>query len=242
MTTARSSRPARSRQSSLGLPTRGSPRHACLAGRQMHNDSWASCPACSHTDPSMTEDPEWFVLLQAHVTAVHANDTAVQLFRDGRLDEAIAELRRGLEVNPQYATGYSNLGFLHLCRGQFEQAIDSLLRALALDPQHKDAADHLFDVLRALTDELVQIGLTDGFLATQFGGMFDEHLRHRRTRAIGTYIAMMGHRGVFKVDGRILGGDLLLDIVINNVSQKIGTHSCATSLQYAWQGLRERDA
>lgn len=214
----------------------------CLAGRQMHNASWASCPACSHADTSMTEDPEWFIFLQAHVTTLHANDIAVQLFRDGRLDEAIAELRRGLEVNPQYATGYSNLGFLYLCRGQLEQAVDSLLRALALDPRHKDAADHRFDVLLALTDELVQIGLTDGFLATQSGGAFDDHLRHRCARAIGTCIAMMGQRGAFKVGGRVLGSDLLPGSVINNVSQQIGTHGCTTSLQGAWQGIRERDS
>jgi tetratricopeptide (TPR) repeat protein len=241
MTTARPSRPARSRQSSSGLPTRGSPRHACLAGRQMHNASWTSCPACSHADTSMTEDPEWFVCLQAHATAVYADDTAVQLFRDGRLDEAIAELRRGLDVNPHYATGYSNLGFPYLCRGQLDETVDSLLRALALDPKHKDAADHLFDVLRALTDEPVQIGLTDGFLATQLGGAFDDHLRHRRARAIGTYIAMMGHRGVFNVDGRVLGSDQLLGIVGNNVCLTIGAHSYSTSLQSAWEGICERN-
>ena len=109
-------------------------------------------------------------MLQAHVTAVQANDTAVRLFRAGRLDDAIAELRRGLAANPYYATGYSNLGFLYLRQAGLEQAVECLLRALEVDPEHQDAPAHLCDVLLALIDELAQIGLTDGFLATQPGG------------------------------------------------------------------------
>src|SRR5262245_1187188 len=70
---------------------------------------------------------EWFADLQARVTAVHANDMAVRLFREGRLDEAITELRRGLEMSPPYATGYSNLGFLYLRKGALEQAVECLL-------------------------------------------------------------------------------------------------------------------
>jgi tetratricopeptide (TPR) repeat protein len=111
------------------------------------------------------------------------------LFREGQLDDAIVELQWSLTVNPYYATGYSNLGFLYLRRGQFEPAVDCLLRALELDPQHNDAADHLFDVLRALIDELVLIGLTDGFLsALPEAEAFDEYHRHRRTRDIGLLI------------------------------------------------------
>jgi tetratricopeptide (TPR) repeat protein len=184
------------------------------------------------------EEPEWFASLQAHVTAVQANDTAVRLFRDGLLDEAIAELRRGLDRNPHYATGLSNLGFLYLCRGQLELAVESLLRALALDSQHKDAPNHLFDVLRAMTDELAQIGLTDGFLSTQPGGRFDDCHRHLRARQIGIYIVMMGQRGVFKVDGRVIESDMLLGMVINKVCQMIGAHRHSTGLQYAWEGIR----
>jgi len=38
------------------------------------------------------DGPEWFQALQTHVIAVQANDRAVRLFREGRLDDAIAEL------------------------------------------------------------------------------------------------------------------------------------------------------
>jgi tetratricopeptide (TPR) repeat protein len=128
------------------------------------------------------EAPEWFAALQAHVTALQSNERAVQWFRQGRLNEAIGELRRGVEANPQYATGYSNLGFLYLRKGQLDRAVRCLLRALEVDPYHRDAPDHLVDVLSALIDELVRIGCSDGFLSTQPDGTFDDRNRHTRAR------------------------------------------------------------
>ena len=234
---ARTPQPARSGQPWSPLPTCGVPTNACLACRRKFNPLQAYCPACHSSETRLADGPEWFATLQAHVTAVQANDTAVRLFREGRLDDAIAELQRGLSANPQYATGYSNLGFLYLRKGQLEQAVECLLRALEVDPQHQDAPDHLFDVLRALIDELVWIGSVDGFLSTQPGGIFDDHNRHIRTREVGALIARIGERGVFKADGRVLEHDLLLEIVINDVQKKMGYHSKSSGLQFAWQGL-----
>jgi tetratricopeptide (TPR) repeat protein len=185
----------------------------------------------------VTDAPEWFALLQAHVTAVQANDTAVRLFREGQLDEAIVVLRRALKANPSYATGYSNLGFLYLRQAGLEHAVECLLRALEVDPEHRDAPDHLCDVLLACIDELAQIGLTDGFLATQPGGKFDAYNRHIRTRDIGMLIAKIGKRGVFKADGRALESDLLMELVINAVQKKMGAHRSSSSLPFAWQGI-----
>jgi hypothetical protein len=198
----------------------------------------ALCPVCGDPGASLVDAPEWFAVLQAHVTAVRANDTAVRLFRGGRLDAAIAELRRGLEVDPHYATGYSNLGFLYLRQAELEQAVDCLLRALEVDPQHQDAPDHLCDVLLALVDELTRIGLADGYLSTQPGGKFDEYNRHIRARDIGVLIAKVGARGVFKAAGRTLEPDLLMAIVIKAVQKKMGTPRPAAGLQYVWQGIQ----
>src|SRR5262245_44907204 len=83
----------------------GSPMDAC---RGQLNLLRAPYPAYRHLDPPLAHAPQWFTLLQAHIRAVHANDTAVRLFREGRLEAAITELQRGLEANPHYATGYSN--------------------------------------------------------------------------------------------------------------------------------------
>jgi tetratricopeptide (TPR) repeat protein len=181
--------------------------------------------------------PQWFKALQAHVIAVQSNDRAVRLFREGRLDDAIAELQWGLEVSPHYATGHSNLGFLHLRRGQVDQAVVCLLRALEVDPHHQDAPDHLFDVLSALIDELVRIGRGDGFLSMQPGGKFDDANRHARARAIGALIARIGRRGIFKTGGRPLASSLFMEIVIKNVAQKIADPRHAVSLKSAWSGL-----
>jgi TPR repeat len=215
--------------------TRHSPTHAC---REEIPPGEALCPVCCNPDTGRADAPEWFAVLQAHVTAVQANDMAVRLFREGRLDAAIAELRRGLEANPRYATGHSNLGFLYLRQAAFEQAVESLLRALEVDPNHQDAPDHLCDVLLVLIDELAHIGLTEGFLATQPGRKFDEYNRHIRTRDIGVLIAKIGKRGVFKADGRPLETDLLMELVINAVRQKMGSRNTWVNLRYAWQGIR----
>lgn len=229
--------PAMVGQPPPSLPARGSPTHACLACQGKFDPRRTLCPACRDPDTSLADAPEWFARLQAHVTAVQANDTAVQLFRAGRLDDAIAELRRGLAAEPHYATGSSNLGFLYLRQAGLEHAVECLLRALEVDPEHQDAPDHLCDVLLALIDELAQIGLTDGFLATQPGGKFDAYNRHIRTRDIGVLIAKIGKRGVFKADRRVLETDLLMELVINAVQRKMGAHRASTGLPFAWQGI-----
>jgi hypothetical protein len=233
----RASLPATAMRSSLLPGTTGSPTKACLACQRKFDALLTICPRCGSPEAMPADDPEWLTLLQAHVTAVQANDTAVRLFREGRLDEAIGELQRGLAAHPQYATGYSNLGFLYLCKGQLAQATECLLRALEVDPHHKDAPDHLFDVLGALIDELVQIGFSDGFLSPQPGEKFDDHNRHMRTRAIGALIAKMGERGIFTAEGRVLESPQLMAIVINNVQKKMTHHRNATTLQFAWDGI-----
>jgi hypothetical protein len=229
--------PAMASQSPSPRLTDGLPTHACLACAEKFPPLGALCPACRDPVTSVTDAPEWFAVVQAHVTAVHANDTAVRLFREGQLDAAIAELRRGLAANPHYATGYSNLGFLYLRQAELEQAVECLLRALEVDPEHQDALDHLCDVLLAFIDELAHIGLTDGFVATQPGGKFDEYNRHIRTRDIGELIAKIGKRKVFKVDGRALESALLMQLVINAVQKKMAAHRSASCLPFAWQGI-----
>jgi tetratricopeptide (TPR) repeat protein len=187
----------------------------------------------------LADDAAWFTILQAHVTAVQANDTAVRLCREGQLDEAIAALQGGLAANSPYATGYSNLGFLYLRKGQLDQAVECLLHALEVDPRHKDAPEHLVDVLSALIDELVRIGFSDGFLALQPGGTFDDHNRHIRTRELGALLAKIGASGVFTVNGRALESVQLLAIIARNVQQKMRYHHHSFSLKCVWEGLGE---
>jgi hypothetical protein len=219
------------------LPARGSPTKACLACRRQFNALLIICPTCGSDQATIADSPEWLMLVQGHVTTVQANGRAVRLFREGRLDDAIAELRRGLEVNSQYATGHSNLGFLYLRKGQLDHAVECLLRALEVDPQHRDAPDHLIDVLHALIDEVVQIGHREGFLSAQPGGSFDDDNRHMRTREIGILIAKLGEKGVIKIDGRSLDSVQLVRTVVNEVQKRMGYHSKSTCLKFVWEGI-----
>jgi tetratricopeptide (TPR) repeat protein len=222
---------------SSSLPARGSPAKACLACRRKFNALLATCPTCGNDETTIADGPEWLLIVQVHVTTVQSNDQAVRLFRAGRLDDAIAELRRGLAVNSHYATGHSNLGFLYLRKGQLDHAVECLLRALEVDPQHRDAPDHLLDVLHALIDEVVQIGYREGFLSARPGGSFDDNSRHIRTREIGTLIAKLGEQGVIKVDGSPLDSVQLIRMAVNEVQKKMGYHSKSTCLKFAWEGI-----
>ena len=67
----------------------GWPSHACLACAEKFDPLRDICPTCRDAVTSVADAPEWFAAVQAHVTAVHANDTAVRLFREGRLESAI---------------------------------------------------------------------------------------------------------------------------------------------------------
>jgi TPR repeat len=219
------------------LPARGSPTKACLACRRTFNVLLAICPTCGNAETTIADGPEWLMIVQAHVTTVQANDRAVRLFREGRLDDAIAELQRGLEVNSQYATGHSNLGFLYSRKGRLDQAVECLLHALEVDPHHRDAADHLIDVLHTLVDEVVQIGDSEGFLSARPGGSFASDNRHIRTREIGALIAKIGEKGVIKVGGRTLDSVQVMWIVVNEVQKRMGYHSKSTCLKFAWEGI-----
>lgn len=53
----------------------------------------------------------------------------------GRASEAIALLERSVELNPQLAATWFNLGFLRQGNEAHEQAIDAFDRAIALDPK-----------------------------------------------------------------------------------------------------------
>ena len=117
------------------------------------------------------------------------------------------------------------------------EAVECLLRALEVDPRHRDAPDHLVDVLHALIDELVQIGLGDGFLSPQPGEKFDHYNRHRRTREIGALIAMMGDRGAVTMDGRALPRAQLMTLVIHCVGKKMKDYRTSHNLKFAWDGM-----
>ncbi len=54
-------------------------------------------------------------------------------------EEAIRELRRAVQVNPNYAEAYGELGFAHLQLEQYDEARKALERAVQLDPDSRRA-------------------------------------------------------------------------------------------------------
>lgn len=57
----------------------------------------------------------------------------------GQLEQAFDCFQKGVELNPQDALCFSNLGFIHAERGQVADAMACLQKAVALDPGNYDA-------------------------------------------------------------------------------------------------------
>jgi tetratricopeptide (TPR) repeat protein len=58
---------------------------------------------------------------------------AQELERKGRVEEAIQSYNRAIEIDPQWATPYYNLGLIHKYRGEWRKSLDLNLKAATLD-------------------------------------------------------------------------------------------------------------
>ena len=63
------------------------------------------------------------------------NKTEVDiLIRMDKIDDAIAELQHAIELEPESASLYSNLGLLYDSKGEYEKAVEQYKKALELNP------------------------------------------------------------------------------------------------------------
>ncbi len=69
--------------------------------------------------------------------------------QQGRSDEAVALIRRSLELEPEHADWHSNLGNVMQEQLALDEAIAAYERAIQLDPAHANAHSNLGVVLRA---------------------------------------------------------------------------------------------
>ncbi len=67
----------------------------------------------------------------------------IALCNQGKSDEALAYCRRALELKPDYADAYNNLGAVWKVRGMLDEAVAGFRRALELKPDYADAASNL---------------------------------------------------------------------------------------------------
>jgi len=59
----------------------------------------------------------------------------IDFFGDGKLDEAIAEYNRALELDPKFADALHGLAQAYYARQDFDRVIEAAERILALDPE-----------------------------------------------------------------------------------------------------------
>jgi len=74
------------------------------------------------------------------------NNLGQALLQKGQVDEALAQFRRALEINPNYAEAHNNLAIALYQKGQVDEAIAQFQEALRLKPDYKDAQDNLAKV------------------------------------------------------------------------------------------------
>ena len=60
-----------------------------------------------------------------------------------RLDEAMAEFRRAVEIDPKSAEAYNNIGRILASKGQLDEAIPYFQNAVAIDPDLAEAHQFL---------------------------------------------------------------------------------------------------
>jgi len=67
--------------------------------------------------------------------AVKEFERAARAREDGRLEEAVAHLRKALAIYPEYLKARNDLGAYLLAQGKLEEASDELRRATEMDPK-----------------------------------------------------------------------------------------------------------
>jgi tetratricopeptide (TPR) repeat protein len=61
-------------------------------------------------------------------------------FVKGETDVALRMFQQAIEVDPNFATSYYNVGCIHATKKEKEKALEYLKKAIALDPKYKDKA------------------------------------------------------------------------------------------------------
>ena len=63
----------------------------------------------------------------------------VELFEENKLDEAIAELREAIQLQPEHADARNYSGNALYLLGRTEESVNEYNEAIRIDPQHQDA-------------------------------------------------------------------------------------------------------
>jgi tetratricopeptide (TPR) repeat protein len=83
------------------------------------------------------------------------NRTGVEQGKSGNYDGAIASFLKAIELDPDYAESYNNLGFAYYRKGEYAQAEGYFRKALEVDPAHQRARKNL-ETIQRLQSETVE--------------------------------------------------------------------------------------
>ena len=111
----------------------------------------AALITCARTQTTYWRDSE---SLWTHTLACTSGNSVAHsklghaLHDQGRLDEAVAQLEKALEINPGDAEFHYNLGNAFLQQGHVEEAIARYQKALEINPDYAEAHNNLGDAFR----------------------------------------------------------------------------------------------
>ena len=90
----------------------------------------------------------WATTLARNPACYVAHDNlGIVLYRQGRIDEAIAHYRRALEIRPDFAETHNDLGLALARKGQVDEAIAHYQKALETRPRYTEAHVNLGNTL-----------------------------------------------------------------------------------------------
>jgi tetratricopeptide (TPR) repeat protein len=91
--------------------------------------------------------------------AIKRNNFGAELMKQGRLDEAIVELEKAVQVDPDYAAAYFNLAYAYERRERVDDAIAQYKKALQLEPGNVFGHNNLGVLLdkKGLYDEAIAV-------------------------------------------------------------------------------------
>ena len=67
------------------------------------------------------------------------NSLGVAYYEDGRVELAISETKRAIEIDPEHEKAYMNLGVIYTRIGRLEDALVAFEKAIGINPGYADA-------------------------------------------------------------------------------------------------------